>query len=559
MEKQQLKDKSKEKLAKGKRGLQKVVFGRTGIIFGLCLIQVGLLVLIYHYLNQYVFGAYWAMVFLGFVLVVGLIGSEGNPAFHIAWIVLILVFPAFGALFYLYFHTQVDGRRLNKRMMAETHATAPLVGQEESVLEALKEDSLQMANLVNYVQSVSRTGVHKNTKATYFPRGEDFMGTLLVELQKAEKFIFLEYFIIAHGYMLDSVLEILREKVKKGVEVRFLYDGTNELFNTSKDFPKELERDGIKCRVFSPVIPVLSTVQNNRDHRKILVIDGNVAFTGGLNLADEYINRKERFGYWKDCAIMFQGNAVRSFTLMFLRMWEVLISFPKCKTQPGLMEHYRPYLDVAQSEGITNGAEAIKDNAEKPADLEGKPDLQDQGYVLPYDDNPLDGEQMGEQVYMDILCTAKHYVHIMTPYLVLDHEMMGALKYAARRGVDVKIIMPHVPDKKYAFMLARTYYNELLAAGVEIWEFIPGFVHAKLMVSDDEKAVIGSINMDFRSFYLSFESAALLYKNPEIEKIEKDVQDTLAQSIRVTPDIYNKQPMIHKICGKLLRLFAPLI
>lgn len=559
MEKQQVVDKSKEKLAKGKRGLQKVVFGRTGIIAGLCLVQVGLLLLLYHYLNQYVFGAYWVMVFLGFVLVVGLIGGEGNPAFHIAWIVLILVFPAFGALFYLYFHTQVDGRRLNKRMMAETHATADLVRQDASVLEDLREDSRQMANLVSYVQNISRTGVHKNTEATYFRRGEDFMETLLVELQKAEKFIFLEYFIIARGYMLDSVLDILRQKVKEGVEVRFLYDGTNELFNTSKDFPEELEKDGIACRVFSPVVPVLSTVQNNRDHRKILVIDGKVAFTGGLNLADEYINRKERFGYWKDCAILFRGDAAQSFTLMFLRMWEVVISFPKCKSLPGIREHYLPYLDQMDTKAITGEGKDTASDESKSADALEQSDAENLGYILPYDDNPLDGEQVGEQVYMDIICTATSYVHIMTPYLVLDHEMMGALKYAARRGVDVKIIMPHVPDKKYAFLLARTYYNELLAAGVEIWEFIPGFVHAKLMVSDDEKAVVGSVNMDFRSFYLSFESAALLYRNPEIAKIEKDVQDTLAQSVRVTPDVYNKQPVIHKICGKLLRLFAPLI
>lgn len=540
MEERQLMKKPKEQFEKGKRGLRQVIFGRTGIIIALLLVQIGILAFFFSFLSEHVFAAYWTTVFLGFVLVVGLIGERGNPAFHIAWMVPILIVPVFGALFYLYFHTQVDGSRMNKLVMAETEATADLAGTDEQVMEELRAESEQMANLISYVTGVSRTGVHRNTSAQYFASGEEFLEPFLEELKKAKKFIFIEYFIIADGYMLDSVLEILRAKVKEGVEVRFLYDGTNELFRVTKEYPAKLRADGIQCRVFFPVVPVLTTVQNNRDHRKIVVIDGKVAFTGGLNLADEYINRKERFGYWKDCAVMLKGEAARSFTLMFLRMWEV-VGYPKKGTLKVNKDHYRKYL------GTDRSAAAEENKADE------------NGYIIPYDDNPLDGEQVGELVYMDMLNTAKKYVHIMTPYLVLDHEMIVALTYAAKRGVDVKIIMPHIPDKKYAFLLARTYYNQLLDAGVKIYEFIPGFVHSKVVVADGERAVVGSINMDFRSFYLSFECAVLMYKNKAVSVVEEDFQKTLFKCVRVTTDVYDKQPWINKITGKLLRLFAPLM
>lgn len=542
MEDRQLMKKPKEHLEKGKRGLLHVVFGRTTIIILLCLVQLGVLVAFFSILREYVFVAYWTTIFLGFILVVGLIGGRSNPSFQIAWIVPILVFPVFGALFYLYFHNQAYGRRINRLVVEEQNATADMVGLDEKIMERLRDESPQMANLASYLMRVSKTTVHQNTEAKYFPSGEEFLEPFLEELKKAERFIFIEYFILSDGYMLDSVLEILRAKAREGVEVRLLYDGTNELFRIPKDFPKTLEKDGIRCRVFSPIVPALSTVQNNRDHRKIVVIDGKVAFTGGLNLADEYINRKERFGYWKDCAIMLKGDAVQSFAMMFLRIWEVLDYTGRGHHQTN-RAHYEKYLSDLQTEKTKDAGQNIPED----------------GYVIPYDDNPLDSEQVGELVYMDILNTAQKYVHIMTPYLVLDHEMIVALTYAAKRGVDVKIIMPHIPDKKYAFLLARTYYNQLLDAGVEIYEFMPGFVHTKAMVSDDEKAVVGSINMDFRSFYLSFECAALLYKNKGTTAVEEDFQKTLARCVKVSTDVYDKQPVTNKIFGKVLRLFAPLM
>ncbi len=529
-EKNQLAKASKEKLQQGKHGLLRLVFGRTAIVVLLLLVQIGILLIGFALIRDYLFATYWATVLLAMCLVVVIINRKGNPAFQIAWIVPILVVPVFGSLLYLYVYSQFGARRLNQKIREEVAGTSSIVAQKKATFEALQSDSPQMAHLVSYLQKMGGSVAHDNTSAHYFTCGEKLIEPLLEDLRSARRFIFLEYFIVTPGYMWDSVLEILKAKAKEGVEVRFLYDGMCGFFHFPKDYPKELETYGIHCRIFAPIVPALSTVQNNRDHRKILVIDGHTAYTGGINLADEYINRKVKYGYWKDSAIRIQGEAVASFTLMFLQIWNVT---GQSKTR----ESYRQFVDVPLPKDLPKGS----------------------GFVIPFDDNPLDGEQVAESVYMDILYSAKHYVHITTPYLVLDHEMIVALTYAAKRGVDVKILMPHIPDKKYAFMLARTYYNELLDGGVQIFEFEPGFVHTKSIVSDGEKAVVGSINMDYRSFYLSFECAVLLYKNSEIQEIEKDFQQTLRKCIPVTEETFAREPFYERLAGKVLRLFAPLL
>ena len=285
--------------------------------------------------------------------------------------------------------------------------------------------------------------------------------------------------------------------------------------------------------MFSPIKPVLSTHQNYRDHRKVTVIDGHTAFTGGVNLADEYINRKERFGHWKDTAIMVKGDAVKSFTMMFLQMWDA--ASPKSKNE----ENYEQYL--------------------VPADYKLPEGYAGNGFVMPYADSPLDEEQVGEQVYLDILNQAKSYVHIITPYLILDDEMKNAMAYAAKRGIDVKIIMPHIPDKKYAYLLARTYYPELIASGVKIYEYEPGFTHAKIFVSDDEKATVGSINLDFRSLYLHFECGTYLYRNSTVADVEKDFEKTLEKCIPVTLKDCAQYNWFGIKAGRFLRLIAPLM
>lgn len=534
--------KQKKHLARGRRGLLSIVFGRTGILVILILIQIGILTLGFHVLSNYIFAIYGGYTVLGVILAVYVINRKGNPAFKIAWIVPILTVPVFGALFYLYFHMQIEEKALNKKIVKENVETDFLAGQEEAVLEELRKESPGMANLASYMRKSRSGAVYQNTSARYFPSGEAAFETILNEMRAARHYIFVEFFIINQGYMWDSVLEVLKAKVREGVEVRVLYDGMCDYFRLPRHYAQELRQEGIKCQVFSPIIPLLSTVQNNRDHRKILVVDGHTVFTGGINLADEYINRKKRFGYWKDSCIMLKGDAVQNFTLMFLQMWNVteevaLEKAGKKSNKDHKIEEYERYIRMPIPETKEEGC----------------------GFVFPYNDNPLDDELTGEMVYMDILNTAERYVHIMTPYLVLDHEMITTLKYAAKRGIDVKIIMPHIPDKKYAFILARTYYNELLEAGVQIYEYLPGFVHSKLFVSDDEKAVVGSINMDFRSLYLSFECAACLYKNREVSAVEADFQETLSHCMKVSEEIYLKQPAWKKLAGVLLRLFAPMM
>ena len=282
--------------------------------------------------------------------------------------------------------------------------------------------------------------------------------------------------------------------------------------------------------MFSPIKPALSSHQNNRDHRKICVIDGHTAFTGGVNLADEYINRRPRFGHWKDTAVMLKGPAAQSFTMMFLQLWGVT---EKEK------EDYSRFLYP--------GEMPLPDEAPAP------------GFVMPYADSPLDGENVGEQVYLDILGHARRYVHIMTPYLILDDITLAALKYAAKRGVETVIIMPHIPDKLYAYLLARSYYEELLKAGVRIFEYTPGFVHAKMFVCDDEEAVVGTINLDFRSLYLHFECAAYFCQSPVVPEVERDMQETLLKCEEITLAACRSYPFVKRFAGKALRLFAPLM
>ena len=393
-------------------------------------------------------------------------------------------------------------------------------------MERLRTEDPSLHSLAVYTDSHGGFPIYDNTVVRYFPEGADMYASLLEELEKAEDFIFMEFFIINEGEVWDSVLDVLRRKAKQGVDVRLLYDGTCAIFRLPYHYPQKLEEMGIACKMFSPIRPLVSTYYNNRDHRKIVVVDGRTAFTGGVNLADEYVNRIERFGHWKDTGVMLRGDAVRSFTLMFLQMWQV--------TEPAL--EFRRYLEVP---------------------MERQPDAR--GYVLPYGDSPFDNERVGESVYLDIINRASRYVYIMTPYLIIDGEMTTALTFAAKRGVDVRIILPHIPDKKFAFALAYTHYRELISAGVSIYEYTPGFVHAKVFLSDDSKAVVGSINLDYRSLYLHFECAAYLKDVPAIDDIRRDMLDTLAQSQQVTEESLARVPWTRKALGFFLKLFAPLM
>lgn len=513
-------------MKKAKKMLR-IVFGRTGMVVLSLLLQVGVLFGVFCFLEEYMVYIYGSFTLLSAVVIIYILNEKSDPSFKLAWIIPVLVIPVFGTFLYLFVQLQIGTKFIAKRVTILIKETKPFLEQKEEVMENLEKESVHMNRLANYMNQRGGYPIYQNTEVTYFPLGEDKFEEMKKQLKAAKKFIFMEYFIVEQGFMWNSILEILEEKVKEGIEVRFMYDGMCCMILLPYSYPERMKEKGIQCKMFSPIKPALSTHQNNRDHRKILVIDGEIAFTGGVNLADEYINQVQRFGHWKDTAVMLKGDAVRSFTIMFLQMWNI---------DERVKENYSQYL--------------------LPAKLEAKQEL---GFVMPYGDSPMDQENVGEQVYMDILATAKRYVHIMTPYLILDGQMIQSLSYAAKSGIETVIIMPHIPDKLFAYLLARTYYQELLEAGVKIYEYIPGFVHAKVFVSDDEKAVVGTINLDFRSLYLHFECASMIYKNPAVIKVEEDFQDTLLKCQEITIEDCKKYSFYKKCIGKVLRLFAPLM
>lgn len=350
---------------------------------------------------------------------------------------------------------------------------------------------------------------------------------LLSELEKAENYIFLEFFIVQEGVMWDSILAILKEKARQGIKVRLIYDDMGCFFLLPNDYPKRLAKDGIECTMFNPFRPFLTAKQNNRDHRKIISIDGKVAFTGGINLADEYINAIEKYGHWKDSGIMIQGKAAWSFTLMFLEMWEICT---------GCNEDYASYYPWH------------KDSCKILPD----------GFVQPYADSPMDTENVGEHVYLQILNQAQDYVYINTPYLIVDDSMVSALSLAAKRGVDVRIITPHKWDKWIIHMTTRSYYRELIKAGVKVYEYTNGFMHAKTFVSDDRTATVGTTNLDFRSLYLHFECGALLFDSTAVMEVKEDFLNTLeiCQQITEKDCSFN---VVMRLLQDVLRLFAPLM
>ena len=448
-------------LEKGKRGLVQIIFGRTGIIIVSLIVQILFLFAAFYKLEGFLPYFWGGNTLLSAAVVLFLFGNDDNPTIKLTWFFILAVLPVFGLILYVYIKTDLGHRLMIRRyndILSQTEHFAP--SESACSKEELPEE---LQSLASYLNSCGFP-CYQNTQAQYFPLGDDAFEVMCDELQKAEHFIFLEYFIVREGYMWGRILEILKEKVNAGVEVRVLYDGTCAVALLPYSYPEKLEKLGIACKMFAPLRPFVSTHYNYRDHRKIMVIDGKVGFTGGINLSDEYINRTSRLGHWKDTAIALRGDAVRSLTLMFLQMWDVSsVHFTP--------EVYSKYLDVPQP---------VREK--------------EPGYVIPYGDSPLDRDLVGEMVYMDIINRANRYVHIMTPYLIIDNEMITALTYAARRGVEVQLILPHVPDKEIAFSLAHTYYRRLLENGVQIYEYEPGFVHAKVFVSDDCKATVGTID-----------------------------------------------------------------
>ena len=526
MDRQDMQKMGMRLLKKGRIGMVRLVFSRIGLLALLLLLQVALVLTAFMLCQQYVPHLIVLQSIFVVVMVLYLINSDFDPSAKITWLVFIMIVPVFGTLFLLYTRMDVGHRALRDRLRLFVDQTKDVLPQSERALKGLEEASPESVALDRYLNLTGCFPVYDQTEVSYFPLGEKKFEEMLKQLEQAEHFVFLEYFIIEEGEMWGRILEILARKAAEGVEVRLMYDGTNEFATLPSSYPQKLRELGIKCKAFAPIAPFVSTHYNYRDHRKILVIDGHTAFTGGVNLSDRYINREEVFGHWKDTAVMLKGEAVKSFTLLFLQMWNIDEKEPR----------FEPYLSCP--------AEPVKDAP---------------GYVIPYGDTPVDGFRVGEMVYIDILNRAKDYVHIMTPYLILDGELDTALRFAAERGVEVSIILPGIPDKKTPYALAKTHYASLIRAGVNIYEYTPGFVHAKVFSSDGRKAVVGTINLDYRSLYHHFECAAYMVDTPCIGDIEADFADTLKKCHLVTLEDVKNIKTGMKLRGILSKAIATLL
>lgn len=505
------------------------LLNRVVIVAFLLLIQIAVLVFVIWRLNRYFLYFYGVSVVLSLVVVLAIINDDRTKAgYKLAWIIPILVIPIFGLLFYMIFGRSIASRT-HLRQIHEAEQSLSSQALQNGVLEEIAEISVTAGNQSRYISRYAGYAPYKSTYTEYLYLGEVKFECLKAELKKAKRYIFLEYFIIEEGVMWDAVLEILTQKANQGVDVRVIYDDIGCSFTLPLGYDKKLRSLGIKCQVFNPLVPVLSSRFNTRDHRKIVVIDGHTGFTGGINMADEYINAYEKYGHWKDTAVMLKGEAVFSFTTMFLSQWNFIA-------------------------GTSEEPESLRPDPEDMGDY-----ASGSGYVQPFSDTPLDGEAVSETIYLNIINKAERYVYINTPYLIIGNEMMNALCVAAKNGIDVRIITPHKPDKWYVHSVTRSYYPTLLDAGVKIYEYTPGFMHAKSFVADDKFGVIGTVNLDYRSLYLHMECGVWLYEADSIRDMYDDYLETLERCEPVLLSDCLAVAWYRKLGRMLLRSFAPLM
>lgn len=456
------------------------------------------------------------------VVVLYILRSDANPSYKIPWIIFNILLPIMGGLMFVAFG-RVRFSRDERRRYAQISKTFDEAVSRQNRLAELEKYEPALARQSRYIFNATKSPVYRDTDVTYFPIGEKMFEQMLIELEGAREFIFMEYFIIHPGIMWRAICEILERKASEGVDVRVIYDDIGSMTSVPDDFIASLKRRGIQALVFNKFTNIFSARFNNRDHRKICVIDGNTAFTGGINIADEYINKKQRFGHWKDTAIMLKGAAVWSFTCMFLSFWDY---------EARVNEDFSRFSPTETARGA--------------------------GFVQPFADTPYDAELTGETVYRNLLAGAHDYVYIATPYLIIDNEMLTALSIAAKSGADVRIVTPGIPDKKIAYTLTRSFYGVLMRAGVRIYEYAPGFMHAKQFVSDDRCAVVGTINLDYRSLCHHHECAVWLLDARCVGDIKEDMLKTFALSREVTFDDLKKGFLGRGLIIAILRLLAPL-
>ena len=454
-----------------------------------------------------------------------------NAAFKMPWIILILAFPVLGLGMYLLFGRKEATQLVRERFERIDQSLDGLLIQDKAVRIKLQQTDRMAANEAEYIWNYAKYPIYQNTDVVFYKEASEGIEAQKQALNQAKHFIFMEYHAIEDKQSFGELKEILARKAKEGVEVRLFYDDIGSIGFINTDFIQRMEAEGIQCRVFNRLMPVLNVFMNNRDHRKITVIDGKIGFTGGYNLADEYFNITHPYGYWKDTGVKLTGDAVKSLTASFLTMWNAI-------DHTDSQEAYDEYIDA--TDGTYNAASQ-------------------ECYVQPYSDNPLGHDRIGEDVYLNILKNAKHYVYITTPYLIITDEMERELRLAVKRGVDVRIVTPGIPDKKMVYKITRSYYEPLCSAGVRIYEYTPGFCHAKQWVADDEVCVVGTINMDFRSLYLHFENAVFTYNRELAGKVKADMLNNFEISNEVTSDYAVDVIRPLKLGTCMLHMISPLL
>jgi len=509
------------------RNLPKLLFQRVVVVSLAILLQIGFLLAGMFWLRDYRQWIHIALSAFSWIAVIVIVSNRNNPSYKIAWIVLILAFSVAGLTIYLLFGGNKASSHENRKMEKIDSVTMRYLHQDEAVLAQLQEQPGPAYNHARYLLKSARFPIYNNSEATYYPGGEPCFKSMLEELEKAEHYIFLEFFIIDKGEMWSAILDVLRRKAAAGLDVRVLYDDFGCITRLPGNYCKKLRAVGIQAHVFNPYVPVLSARLNNRDHRKLMIIDGRAAFTGGINLADEYINVTSPYGHWKDCGILVRGEAAWSMTVMFLSMWDYVARLEET------VDAFRPFY---------------------PIELPGG-----HGYLQPFSDSPLDYEDVGATIFQKLIQSARDTVWIMTPYLILDEKMTSALCVAAKTGVDVRIITPGIPDKWYVHAVTRANYEVLTEAGVRIFEYRPGFIHAKVCLADETNAVVGTVNMDFRSLYLHFEDAVYLSGSEAVEQVAADFRETFPQCREITYARCRHIYLHQRIGRALLRVFSPLM
>ena len=507
--------------------IRRAIYGRVVFLFLLIAVQVSVLVLFVLKLRPYIEFYFGGSLLISAIFVIYLANTKGRVEFKMSWVLLLLFSPIIGIVAYIIFHSDIGNKEIKKRLEyleKKTCQLSPPREQSEKLLDRYPE----VKGICEYLDRKGLATPYTNTKVKYFKNGEEFLPDFCQSLQNAKKFIFLEFFIIDIDESWVKICNILEEKAKEGVEVRLMYDGFGSTTVSTKKYQKYLKEKGFNTHVFMPLIPFFSVHLNNRDHRKIAVIDGEIAYTGGLNLTNEYFNvGKNRFNYWKDNGIRVEGPAINNYTQLFLQTWNL------------------------QTKG--------DDDYEKYLNLPYKT-YEEDGIVVPYGDDVYNKEDIAEDVYSYMVNNAKKYLHITSPYLIIDHALEDDLIFAAKRGVDVKLILPSVPDHYLTFCVGKTFIKTLVDNGVKVYMYNRGFIHAKTFISDDIISTVGTANLDYRSLYHHYETNTLMYKNSAISDVEKDFNETIEQYCSlVKKEDYKKLPLKMRFMGRLFRILSPLL